>query len=510
MGSRLTEIFGNNPQRTSERLGAYRDLIHDYERVFGDIDDVFLIRAPARINLKGMHIDHRGGHLNYMAIDREIVIAVGPRKDDSVVLQDSESERFGPRIFRIGEVLPPEKRGDWLGFIDQVDLVQGDWANYIQAGVLKLQDHFAGRTLSGMNILVTGNIPMAGGLSSSSALVVAGVESCLQVNNLELRRDEKTILCGEAEWFVGTRGGAGDHAAIIYGQRGHLTSLQFFPLTIRSIPLPVGYDVVVCNSLVRAHKSAGARSAFNERVATYEIAMLLIRHLYPAYAARLNHLRDLDAELLGVHESELYRILASLPELTTRRDLLRLLENDHDMLSDIFQTHDNPKEGYRVRAICLYGMSECARSRVFSDVLRSGDLDKAGQLMYLSHDGDRIVSFVDGESHPWDGSVTDDYLEGLMVSSDRGLEGSHLWQQSGSYQCSCEEIDQLVDISKTVPGVVGANLMGAGLGGCAVVLVRETATQELQNAVHEGYYRPRGLSPATFVCRSVQGLGRVI
>ncbi|MBT5877338.1 MAG: hypothetical protein HOH43_28205, partial [Candidatus Latescibacteria bacterium] len=458
MGSRLAEIFGDNPQCTTERLGAYRSLIHEYERVFGAIDDVFLIRAPARINLKGMHVDHRGGHLNYMAIDREIVMAVGPRTDDSVVLQHRESESFGPRTFRIGEALPPDKRGDWLGFIDQVDVVQGDWANYVQAGVLKLQDHFPVRTLSGMNILVTGNIPMAGGLSSSSALVVASVESCLQVNNLELARDEKTILCGEAEWFVGTRGGAGDHAAIIYGQRGHLTSLHFFPLTIQSIPLPAGYNVVVCNSLVRAHKSDGARSAFNERVATYEIAMLLIRHLYPAYAARLTHLRDLDAEFLGVQESELYRILASLPEHIARRNLLLLLENDQDKLSRIFQTHDNPEGGYRVRSICLYGMSECARSRVFSDVLRSGDVDKAGQLMYLSHDGDRVVSFVDGESRPWDGSVTDDFLKDLMVASDQDLEGSHLWQQSGSYRCSCEEIDHLVDISKTVPGVAGANL----------------------------------------------------
>ena len=45
--------------------------------------------------------------------------------------------------------------------------------------------------------------------------------------------------------------------------------------------------------------------------------------------------------------------------------------------------------------------------------------------------------------------------------------------QSGGYRCSTEELDELVDIARKAPGVAGACLTGAGLGGCILVLVRK-------------------------------------
>lgn len=513
--SRLSDIFGSEPQRLEERYRVYSSLLTEFERLYGSSERVTLVRAPARINLKGVHIDHRGGHLNYMAIDREIVLAVSPRDDDLVTLHDQEEIRFAPRQFSIGVELPPHIRGNWLTYIDQLRLTNGDWSNYIRAAVLRLQDHYPDHQLKGMNLLVTGNIPIAAGLSSSSALVVAVVEAVLWVNGLSLSDEQKATLCGEAEWLVGTRGGAGDHAAMIFGRRGHVVRLQFFPLTCQAIPFPPGYRVVVCDSLRKAHKADGAKSAFNERIATYEFALMLIKRLFPELAHHLTYLRDLNTNQPGIDVKRIYQILAALPERVTREELRCLLPEQFDQLDRFFRTHQEPPKGYRVRAVCLFGLAECERSRLYGDFLEREDMATVGELMYLSHDGDRLVSFSrDGTPKPWNHEPSDAYLAQLIMDvassdADQRLK-AELWRQPGAYGCSCEELDQIVDVVRTVPGVVGANLTGAGLGGCVLALVGEKSVNLLIDELGNRYYGPRGLEPSTMICSSVDGAGGIL
>ena len=47
-------------------------------------------------------------------------------------------------------------------------------------------------------------------------------------------------------------------------------------------------------------------------------------------------------------EAELYEMLKSLPIWITREELLQSLEEETDNLFQLFRTHDEPKEGYRV------------------------------------------------------------------------------------------------------------------------------------------------------------------
>ena len=51
------------------------------------------------------------------------------------------------------------------------------------------------------------------------------------------------------------------------------------------------------------------------------------------------------------------------------------------------------------------------------------------------------------------------------------------------YEVSCAELDQLVDISNSVPGVYGARMTGGGFGGCIVALVKDTALEALVTAI---------------------------
>lgn len=511
----LREVYGDDRELLEERRRAYVKLLRAFERVYGPDRSVRVFRSPARINLMGVHVDHRGGYVNYMCISREILMAAEMREDDRVVMHNVDEEMFGPQEFSIGEELPSERRGDWLTYIDDVDIATGDWGNYLKAATLYLQDQFPDRPLRGMNVMVSGNIPLGAGISSSSALVVSTLEAAVCGNGLDIPVEEKVRIAGEGEWYVGTRGGWGDQAGMLYGRRGMITHITFFPLLVELVPFVPGYTVVVCNSLVEARKSAGARSTYNEKVANYEIGLMLIKAADPGIASKLEHLRDVNEANLGWNEVQIYELLKKVPETIERKELLTRLPSDREKLETLFRTHDEPVNGYRPRQVVLFGLAECKRGEICADFLKRGDVKGFGELMYISHDGDRAVTFrEDGAKTQWDNRTTHRYLETLISDLRSGdperVERARIYRQPGGYGCSIEELDLLVDITRRVDGVAGAGLTGAGLGGCVLVMVKHENVKQVVQAVKEGYYDPRGLPLGTEVCVSVRGAGEIL
>jgi galactokinase len=69
----------------------------------------------------------------------------------------------------------------------------------------------------------------------------------------------------EGEMYVGTRGGAMDHAVCLAGTQSCALHIEFNPLTIHAEPIPPGWAFFVAHSLVRAEKSGAVREEFNRR-----------------------------------------------------------------------------------------------------------------------------------------------------------------------------------------------------------------------------------------------------
>jgi galactokinase len=207
----------------------------------------------------------------------------------------------------------------------------GDWANYVKSAVLRFR-LATDLPLQGMDMMVGGNIPVAAGLSSSSSIVVATAEALTALNSLNLTEREFVELCGEGEWFVGSRGGAGDHAAMKCSRAGCVTHLDFKPFKVgRAAALPASCAVIVANSLEQSKKAEGSRDIFNARVAAYELAFLLVKKNFPDRA--LDVFRDL-ALIRPV--SDLCGMLASLPEKATRAEIAAALKLEDDKLAFLY------------------------------------------------------------------------------------------------------------------------------------------------------------------------------
>ena len=503
----LAGLYGDDAPVLAERREAMRQVVQAFVGQYGPERLTVICRAPGRINLMGRHVDHRGGFVNVMAINREALVAASPRSDDVVRLRHLSVTQFPNREFRIYDLLGEESWSGWMDFLGSgtvqrvLKAAPGDWSHYVRAPLLRLQYEHSGMRLRGMDCMVSGNIPMGAGLSSSSAWGVAFAEAAVVLNGLKVAMRDFIDLCGEGEWFVGSRGGSADHAAIRTGQLGQVSAIGFFPVRlVRQVPFPAGLRVVIAHSGTRAVKSAGARNVFNQRVACYQIAEMLLKESWPA-AAGMGHLRDLSPDHLQVDPADVLRALTLLPERPARADLPAAVPTHlHGRLEQILSSHDDVGP-YDLRGAALFGISECMRSERFADVLARGDLETVARFMKASHDGDRALPWAAGTATP---AGVDTGTPALLRLAAAGVD---LLDCCGAYACSTPDIDRMVDLAGAVPGVVGAQLAGAGLGGCMMVLVRPEALPALQQALAQGYYQPRGTAPELHTCSPVAGAG---
>jgi len=517
----LEKIYGQTGSEIESSAHSCSRTLAAFTEAYGRNRDVIVVRSAGRINLLGMHIDHRGGAVNPIAI-KELFMVASPRRDDTVQVRNVENRAFPNETFRVRDCLPDHKIADWDAWChDALEQRKNDhsvtWSNYVRAPILYLQhlntssDGSFQPRLVGMDTMFYGRVPRSAGLSSSSSIVVATAEACLRINGIELDSMDFVDLCGYGEWYVGTRGGAGDHAAIKLSRPNATSHITSFPLAFSSSPFPEGYRIVLANSLVEANKREGARDIFNNRVASYVFGSLLIEKEYPELSGRIEHFRDLTPENLGVDEAVVYQLLRSLPHSANQKDLRRLLPDKSAELEHVFRSHAEPPEGYRIRQVCTFGVCECLRSEMASERLQNKDVVGFGELLNVSHDGDRVSRLIEGVSRPVHKDYSDQTLDGLMrdvnSSDETRRERARLWRQPGGYDVSVPQADALVDIALAARGVVGARLVGAGLGGSILALVQEKKTESLLHKLEQEYYAPRHLPVSAEVVRPVGGSG---
>ena len=402
--------------------------------------------APGRVNLIGEHTDHNGLPVLPIAIDRAVRVEFTV-VDEPVVRLGSPSPRFAPFEFQLKRPIEAA--------------AQGDWSNYARAAARGLLER--GISLDrGIEGTVVGDVPIASGLSSSSALVVASALALLKANGIEvgggpeaiapspgwdheravrrrasLSRLELAALMARAERFVGLEGGGMDQAACLHGVEGHALRIEFDPLRVTPVPVPDGWRWVVASSLVRAEKSADARGAYNERA----------RQCREALAASLGVVTGGPAVNAGDRATSTAPDRATLaptyPDLVAIDDVDGLLRDARRRLPPVLFR--------RFRHV----VTEGRRVALAEQAMRDADPLRFGDLMTRSHK-----------------SLRDDY------------------------EVSTDELDAIVTIALDA-GAAGARLTGAGFGGCAVALCDDGTVAPVMAALAKRFYEPRRGGPPT-------------
>ncbi|MFB9841822.1 galactokinase [Mucilaginibacter ginsenosidivorans] len=98
-----------------------------------------------------------------------------------------------------------------------------------------------------------------------------------------------------------------------------------------------------------------------------------------------------------------------------------------------------------------------------------------------------------------------------LATGDLGEFGQLMFDSHNSlknlYEVSGKELDAVVEYSQTNPDVAGARMTGAGFGGCAIALVKESGFDKFSNEVSEYYTSKIGYAPSVYSSLIGDGVG---
>ena len=234
--------------------------------------------VPGRVNLIGEHVDYQEGLVMPAAIDRYVEVLANQNLEGHL------------RIASLMVDMPPV-----CCSIDDLHPMSGvdSWANYV-IGVLAAYQNQHDVSLSGLDLLVGGNLPVGAGVSSSAALETATALIIESLSGIELPALERALLCQSAEHeFAGVPCGIMDQLTVNCGVAGGALLIECRTLEIRQQRLPESLALVVVDSGV---KHALANGEYG------------LRKVYCEDAARVlgvSFLRDASMEELCAKQSQL-------------------------------------------------------------------------------------------------------------------------------------------------------------------------------------------------------------
>ncbi|TAK52645.1 MAG: galactokinase [Bacteroidetes bacterium] len=253
-----------------------RDTISRFKQIFYSEPDL-VVTAPGRVNLLGEHTDYNEGFVLPVAIDKQIILAIGSRDDEEVHLHAIDLMRSVRTSLNSLSKNP-----------------ECFWSNY-PLGVFAML-RAIGAPLRGANICYRGTIPLGAGLSSSAAIEVACATALTRLYDIPISQFDLIKLAWRSEVeFVGVNCGIMDQFVSVMGKKNHAVFLDCRDFHHEYIPCPKGLRLVVCDTGVRREL---AYSNYNLRRQECQEAVSHFAKKNPAIRA----LRDVTVEEFASEE----------------------------------------------------------------------------------------------------------------------------------------------------------------------------------------------------------------
>jgi len=220
-----------------------------FQKQYGETPE-FVVRAPGRVNVIGEHTDYNDGYVLPLAIERAVWIALRPQDKPQVELHSLDFKES-------------------LSFSLTEELTKAEgWLEYAKGVTVTLQK--AGYSLKGWKGVMSGNVPIGAGLSSSAALEMAVCQAFCAVSGLEWNAPQMAKLGQKAEnEWVGVNCGIMDQMISAAGKKDHALLIDCRTLELKPVPLPHETKVVILDTTTRRGLVG---SAYNERRSQCEAA----------------------------------------------------------------------------------------------------------------------------------------------------------------------------------------------------------------------------------------------
>ncbi|KAI8993484.1 galactokinase [Pilobolus umbonatus] len=451
----LDKIY--NSSALAKEGERYNELIAAFESTHGRKAE-FIVRAPGRVNLIGEHVDYCGFGVLPMAIERDVVIVGASTADDSKVrLSNSNHQKYATREF---EYEGKEK-------VVTIDATKLEWTNYFKCGYKGILEKFQLDQPRGLFLVVDGNVPAGGGLSSSAAFVCASALAVVTANQLTISKTELTEIAISAERNVGVNSGGMDQSASVLSEKDYALHVEFVPnLHTHLVPLPKTTPklvFVIANTLITVDKFVTAPRHYNLRVVETHLAAL--------YLAKALHLPPVDT-LREVFD--LYYKDSPLSEVDRFADLL-------SKATELFPKDNTNNNGYTLQEVAdmLETSKEDIQDRYMTRFPIETDYFRIlHRTKHVLSEAARVIEFINTCASADDSVLTQ--LGDLMNASQISC--------AEQFDCSCPEIKQMCEIASKY-GAYGSRLTGAGWGGCTVHLITEDKVPALIKALKDEYYR---------------------
>lgn len=280
--------------------------------------------APGRVNLIGEHTDYCDGFVLPTVIPQQTRVAVA-RNDDARVRAFSHAVPFDQQraTFEVG-----------------TEAVRGHWVDYVQ-GVTAVA-RARGLPVGGFDTVISSDVPLGSGLSSSAALVVALLRALRDLQDWTIEDEALATLARHVETeFLGIPVGAMDPFACMLGQPDTALWLDTRSLAWERVPLPSGLSVVVINSGIRHSHATGAYRQRQQECAdaAARLGLPALRDATDAHTSAIGALPEPLNRRARHVVSENARVLEAVGALR-RRNVVQvgaLLNASHASLRDDFE-----------------------------------------------------------------------------------------------------------------------------------------------------------------------------
>ncbi len=213
--------------------------------------------APGRVNIIGEHTDYNGGFVLPCAI----------KYGTSMSAKENGTSKM--------RILAVDINGDYDEFeiSDRIEKSADKlWVNYLR-GMTQLLVKKFGDKVKGLDVAVSGDIPLGAGLSSSASLEVTFGHLVSSAFSLNVPLQEIALMGQAAEAYIGMKCGIMDQTISACGEKDHALCIDCKSLKLTQVQVPADLQIMVINSNVK-HQLVG--SEYNDRREACEKAASII------------------------------------------------------------------------------------------------------------------------------------------------------------------------------------------------------------------------------------------